>query len=110
MKTIIRHKWGIAALTLLTLPLSFFGFMHAFETIDPNMLIIVGMFPLILSVTAESLNDIFERMEEYIKTGKIPPSKLEGSYVGNLIALILAVLLVIIFVVPFVLLLLNDLM
>jgi hypothetical protein len=108
MEKLIKYKWNIAALTLITLPLSFYATTHESLNVNEDILIIIGMFPLLFAVTIELLGEVVTGWRQYKETGEFPPSD-EGSPIGNKIAVILAILFGLIFVLPTVWIMLKGL-
>jgi len=109
MEKIIKYKWKISALTIVTLPLSLFVLTNTTEKYG-NIIIFIGMFPLLFAATVELLAEALSGWRQYKETGEFTTSENEGSPIGNRIAIVLAILFGLIFVLPIAWVMLKNLM
>jgi len=107
MEKIAKNKWKIAALTLVTFPLSFFASMESEK--HGYLIIFIGLSPLLFAVSIEFIAEIVSDYQHYKQTGVFPDSKIEGSPVGNKIAVVLAILFAVFFVFPLIWVMVSSL-
>jgi len=107
MEKLIKNKWKIATLTLVTFPISIYLNVQG-DNANTGLIAFIGLFPLLFAVTIEFAAEIVSGWRHYKQTGEIPPPEAEGSPVGNKIAVVLAILFGLIFILPIVWVMVSE--